>query len=173
MLSGAKHLRSFPRGDSQKYSEILRYAQDDNSVEPSGALGLGSLFAPIHAARGRRFVHDDFAKTGAQRFKLFPEPRRHVLDRWIFEARNFVEIRMIELPNDWLHRVGNLRVIVDPAGRRIDLAFDRNLDLETVSVHSAALVALGRFRQGLGRFELKIFGKAHAHRLTTTRRAAS
>src|SRR5437762_13319707 len=105
MLSGAKHLCSFPRGDSQKYSEILRYAQDDNSVEPSGALGLGSLFAAIHAARRRRFVHDNFTKTWAKRFQLFPKPCRHVLDGRIFQARNFVEIRMIELLHNWLHRV--------------------------------------------------------------------
>src|SRR2546430_15778677 len=56
-----------------------------------------SLFAAIHTARRRRFMHDDFAKTGAARLQFFPEPRRHIFDRRILSAGDFVEIGMIEL----------------------------------------------------------------------------
>src|SRR5437763_8504628 len=100
MLSGAKHLCSFPRGDSQKYSEILlppcgiRMTTQWNC---QGSLGLGSLFAAIHAARRRRLVHHDFAETWTERLELFPEPRRHILDGWIFQAGDFVEIGVVEL----------------------------------------------------------------------------
>src|SRR5205814_270494 len=63
MLSGAKHLCSFLRGDSQKYSEILRYAQDDNSVEPVGRLRPRLVIrrdtrSALSAFRARRFRKD-------------------------------------------------------------------------------------------------------------------
>src|SRR5438270_8708708 len=54
-------------------------------------------------------------------------------------------------------------MIIEPTGRVIDLAFDRNLDLKTVPVHPSALVAFRRFRQRLGGFELKIFCQPDAH----------
>jgi hypothetical protein len=54
-------------------------------------------------------------------------------------------------------------MIVKLSGRGIDVAFDRDLDLETVSVHSPALVAFRCTRKSLGRFEGEIFGQTNAH----------
>jgi len=132
-------------------------------VRRSQTAATEDLSSPIHATRGRRLVHDDFAKTGAKRLEFFPEPRRHVLDGGIFQAVDFVEIRVIELLHDRLHRVGNPGVIVNPAGRGLRFAFDGNLNLEAVPVHPAALMAFGRFRQRLRRFKLKVFREPSAH----------
>jgi len=55
------------------------------------------------------------------------------------------------------HRVANLRMIVDPSDFGIDIAFDRNFDLETVSMHTAAFMTLRRVGQSLCRFKSEIF----------------
>ncbi len=101
-------------------------------------------------------MHRDLAKAGTERLKFLPEPRGHVFNRRIIQPRDFVEIGVIELLDERLHRRADLGVIVKPAGRWIDGAFHRNLDFETVPVHPPALVALGRIRQRLGRFKIKI-----------------
>lgn len=121
------------------------------------------LFTPINAARSGCFVHHDFAKAGTERLKFLPKPRCHVFDRRIIESSDFVEIRVIELLQERFHRRANFSVIIKPAGRRIDVAFHRDFDFETVPVHPAAFVTLGRIRQCLGRFESKIFYQANPH----------
>lgn len=102
-------------------------------------------------------MHDYFAKAGTEWLKFLPKPRRHVFDRRIVEPGDFVEIRMVEALNERLHGRSNLRVVIKPAGHRIDLAFHGNFDFETVSMHSAAFVAFRRIGQRLGRLESKIF----------------
>jgi hypothetical protein len=57
-------------------------------------------------------------------------------------------------------------VIINPADRRLDIALDRNFDLETVSVYPPAFVALRRFRQSLRCFKCEIFRQARAHNQT-------
>ena len=102
-------------------------------------------------------MDDDFAKAGALRGNLFPKPRRHVFDRRIFQAGDLIQIRMVELRDKRFHRRADPRVIVNPAARAIDFAFDRNFHFEAVPVHPAALVTLGRGRQSLRGFKGKIF----------------
>ena len=123
------------------------------------------LLAAIDATRGRRFVNDDLAKAGAKRLEFFPEPGRHVFNRRIFEARDFIQIGMIELLKERLHRGANFSVIVKPAARGIDFAFHGDFDFETVPVHPAAFVAFRRVRQSLRRLEAKFFCQANAHRV--------
>src|SRR5947209_3452086 len=100
-----------------------------------------ALLAAIAAPRSRRFVDDDLAQARALRREPLPKPRGHVFDGWIFQAGNLVEIAVIEVLDQRSHRVADLRVIVKPSGRRIDLALDAHLHLEAVPVHPAALVS--------------------------------
>ena len=86
----------------------------------------------------------DLAQTRALWGQLLPKPRRHVLDRGIFQTRDFVQIRMIELRDKRPHCSADLSVIIDPAARAIDLAFDRHFYLEAVSMHVATFMALRR-----------------------------
>jgi hypothetical protein len=64
---------------------------------------------------------------------------------------------MIELRDERLHRVADLCVVVNPASRAIDFAFDAYFHLEAVAVHFAALVTLWCGRQSLSGFEGKVF----------------
>src|SRR4051812_31674291 len=63
-----------PSGVAELRPPFLRSAARD--VEGGALRRLRSLFAPIHAARGRRFVNDDLAEAGAEGGELLPEPRR-------------------------------------------------------------------------------------------------
>src|SRR5436190_4186070 len=110
------------------------------------AAATGRSFAAVNAPRGRRFVHNDFAKTGTKRLKFLPEPRGHVFDRRVLESRDFVEIGVIELLHEGFHGRADFGMIVKPAGGRIDLAFHGDFDFETMAVHPAALMAFWRFR---------------------------
>src|SRR5687768_1737357 len=70
------------------------------------------LLAAIDTARSWRFMHDDLTESGAKRLQLLPEPGRHVFDRWVLQAGNFVEIGMIELLQNRFHRGADFGVIV-------------------------------------------------------------
>ena len=54
-------------------------------------------------------------------------------------------------------------MVINPADRRIDIALDRNFDLETVSVHPPAFVALRRLGQSLRCFEGEVLGQPRFH----------
>ena len=55
-----------------------------------------SSFAAINAAGRRRFVNNNLAKASALWLQLFPKPSRHIFNRRILQAFNFIEIRMIQ-----------------------------------------------------------------------------
>lgn len=121
---------------------------------PGQASRLSSV---INTARGRRFVDDDFAKAGALRLELSPKPRGHVLNRWVFQTAELVQISVIEHLNDRFHGGADVRVIVNPAGAGVDFAFHGNFDLETMPMHPSAFVALRGLGQRLRSFEGEIF----------------
>src|SRR4029077_3750529 len=54
-------------------------------------------------------------------------------------------------------------MIVDPAANWGDLSFHRNLDLETVTMHTPAFMTLRRARQSLRRLKSEILGQACSH----------
>ena len=64
---------------------------------------------------------------------------------------------MVQHFQERFHRVANVRMIVNPSDFWIDIALDRNFDLETVPVHTPALMTLRRIRQSLCRFKSEIF----------------
>ena len=108
-------------------------------------------------------MYDDLAQPRTLRLQFFPEPSRHFFDRWVLQPFDIVEISMVQHFQKRFHRVANFRMVVNPSHIRIDLALDRNFDLETVPMHSPAFVACRRFGQSLGRFKSEIFRQACAH----------
>lgn len=119
--------------------------------------------AAINAAGRRGFMHDNFAETLALRLQFFPKPRRHVLDRRIFQAFDLVQIRMIQHLQERFHGRSNFGMIVNPAAFVIDISFDRNLDFKAVTMHAPAFMALRSSWQSLRRFKSEIFRESCAH----------
>jgi len=83
-----------------------------------------ALLTTIGAAGGRRFVNDDLAEARAAGIELFPEPGSHQLDGRVFEARDVVQIGVIQLRYERFHRFAYLRVIVNPSSFRANLSLN-------------------------------------------------
>jgi len=124
---------------------------------------IPQLLAAIDAAGGGGLVNDDLAETGAAGFEFFPEPGGHELDGRVFQALDLVEVGMIQLLEQRVHRAADAGVIVNPAEMGIDLTLDGDFDLEAVAVHLPAFVAGGDVGQRLGCFEGEILGQSGAH----------
>src|ERR1700756_4385387 len=71
------------------------------------------LFAAVGAPRTRRLVQRDLIEPRQFRVQLIPEPPRHVLDRWVLQSRNLIEISMIEHLHQRPHTVGNHRMVIE------------------------------------------------------------
>ena len=70
---------------------------------------------------------------------------------------------MVQQVHERGHGSADFGVVIDPAHARVDLAFDGDLHLEAVAVHSRALVAGGQLGQGLGCLEAEVLDDAGAH----------
>jgi hypothetical protein len=105
----------------------------------------------------------DLAETRATGFEPFPQPRRHVLDGRVLQTLNIVQIRMIELFDERFHRRADASVVVEPAGHRVNFPLDRNLNLETVAMHSPAFVFRRDIRKRLRGFESEILCQTNSH----------
>lgn len=87
-------------------------------------------------------MHDDLAEARALGFQFLPKPFSHVLNRWVLQALNVVEVCVVEGFQKWSHGLADLRMVVNPAGFWIDVSLDRHFDFKTMSVHSATFVTL-------------------------------
>ena len=83
-----------------------------------------ALLTAIGAASGWRFVNDDFAEAWTEGAKFFPEPGSHQLDGRIFEARDIVQVGVIQLRYERFHRFAYQRVIVNPSGLPVNLSLN-------------------------------------------------
>ncbi len=110
-------------------------------------------------------MNHDLAETGKLRCQFLPQPRGHVFNGGILQALDLIQVRMIQPVQKRLHRLGNFRVIIDPADLRIDLALDDDLKFERVTVHLGAFVVARKIRQRLGCLETEFFDDACAHEL--------
>jgi hypothetical protein len=82
----------------------------------------------------------------------------------ILEARDLVQIMVIELVVQGLEEGMQLAEIDQPPGVRVDGAFDGELDAETVAVEPKAFVRFGQSRQAVSRFESKLVDEPNVHR---------
>ena len=100
----------------------------------------------------------NFGEAGQLGIQLFPKPICHQLDRGIFQSRDIVEVRVVELLYNRSHRSADERMVVKPSGLGIHLALDRNLNGECVAVDASTLVARWDLGQTLRGFDNEIFG---------------
>ena len=113
------------------------------------------LFPPVNAAGGAGFGDDDFGELGELGFEAVPDPDGDVFAGGVFEARDVVEIAVVELFPERFEGVRDVRVIHDPAELGIAFAVDDDFGAEAVAMEAAAFVALGQMREEMGGFELK------------------
>jgi hypothetical protein len=128
---------------------VNRTAKDYSERGPSGAA--------IYAAGRARFGDDYFGEQGKFGFEQFPNPNGDVLARRIFQAGDFVEIKVVEFFPEWFERNFHFSVVHDPSQLCVARAFDCDFDFETVTVKTAALMRLRQVWQQVGCFELECF----------------
>ena len=131
---------------------------------PNGA-AFRSPSAAIDAARQAGFGHRDFAQLRETRFQAVPNPGRDIFAGRVFEAGNVVKIIMIKLIEDGLESLRDIRVIHQPAERRIAVPGQCHLHFEAMPVESAAFMRLGQERQQMSRLELKRFPQFNFHKI--------
>ena len=118
----------------------------------------------ILTATGACFAHDHFRKQRQRRREAIPNPNREHLAGGILESGNLIEAAMVERIMDRRDRLFDVAVIDEKSPRRIDIAFDHNIDTKRMSVHASALVAIGKAREEVSGFEGEALGKSNAHR---------
>ena len=106
----------------------------------------------------------NFGEAGQLGIQLFPKPTGHQLDRGIFQSRDIVEVRVVELLHNRSHRSADEGMVIKPSGLGIHLALDRNLNGECVAVDASTLVARWDLGQTLRGFDNEIFGEANLHK---------
>ncbi len=107
----------------------------------------------------------DLGEFRQQRLELLPDPAAEVFAGGVFQAWNIVQIIVVELLVDRLEDRLDFREVADPAGMRIDLAFDVDGDTERVAVQAPAFVAFGDVGQAMGGFEGEFFEEFHCSAL--------
>src|SRR5204862_512899 len=95
----------------------------------------------------REFGHVLLPEIIASRGASLPYPARQVLTGCVLQPGNLVQVVVVQHLAQRLERVGDLGVVDEPAGVRIDLSTHGNLALERVAVESRAFMVLGHARQ--------------------------
>src|SRR5262249_9524724 len=101
---------------------------------------LCNLFASVRAARVARFVNGDLDQTGELWREAHPDEAREVLARRVLEARNLVQIAMIEDFEEGFECLFEIVEVAHPPGVRIDLSGELDVDAEGVTVKACALM---------------------------------
>lgn len=88
----------------------------------------------VYAATGAGLVDADPGQFGKEGLELLPDPLRDDFAGGVFQARDFVQVVVIKLLIQWFEDGFYFRKITNPAGIRIDLAFDINGNAEGVAM---------------------------------------
>jgi len=115
----------------------------------------------INALSSTGFSDDNFGEQRKLGFEFLPDPDGDVLAGWVFQARDFVQVVVVELLPVRFKKLGDIRVIYYPAEFRVTLAGNNDLRLKTVAVQSAALMRIRQQWQQVGGFKLKCFSELH------------
>ena len=115
----------------------------------------------VFAATGAGFVDPDAGQLGKERFELLPDPFGDNFAGGVFQTGNIVQIVMVELLVEWLEDRFDLRKIPNPAGVRVDLAFDIDGNAEGMAMQAPTFMPLGYMGEAVGRFENKLFEQFH------------
>ena len=119
------------------------------------------LVAVILAAAGAGFMNADLGKLRQQRLDLVPDPLSNHLAGRILQARDVVQVIVVELFIERLEDRLDLGKVADPACMRIERAGQVQCDLERVAMQAPALMPVGYVRQAVGGFEREFFENFH------------
>ncbi|MNZ66645.1 hypothetical protein D3C78_848760 [compost metagenome] len=96
-----------------------------------------------------------------QRLDLVPDPFGDHFAGRVFQARNVVQVIVVQLFIQRLEDRLDLGKVADPAGMRVKRAGQMQADLERVAMQAAAFVPGRDVRQAVGRFEGKFLKDFH------------
>jgi len=118
----------------------------------------------IDTAGGAGFGDDHLGEERELRLELPPNPGGDELTGGVLEARDVVEVAVVQFGPDRLEGTGDVSVIHEPAERGVARAGDGDLNLEAVAVEAAAFVGLRQARQQVGGLKLKGFAEFDVHK---------
>jgi hypothetical protein len=123
-------------GDGNVYHMELHSCQYDSK----GLSDMVPSLTAINTARRAGFGDDNFGQQGELWFELFPNPNGDIFARGVFQARNFVEEKVVKFFPDRFEDRFNVGVIHDPPELGIARAFDGDFHFKTMAVEAAALM---------------------------------
>ena len=103
----------------------------------------------------------DTGQLGKKGLELLPDPFGDDFAGGVFQTGDIVQIVMVELLVEWLEDRFDLRKIPNPAGVRVDLAFDIDGNAEGMAMQASTFMPLGHMGKAVGRFEHKLFEQFH------------
>ena len=115
------------------------------------------LLAAIDATAGAGLMDADGAEFRQQRLEFVPDPLGEDFAGGVFQARNIVEVVVVQALVERLEDRLDFREVTNPASVRVDLAAQVNRNLERVTVQAAAFVAVRYVGQAMGGFEGELF----------------
>jgi hypothetical protein len=113
----------------------------------------------VHALSGASFGHHNLGEQGQGGFEPVPDPDGKVFAGGILEARDIVEVAVVELFPEGTESGGDVGVINQPAEFGVAGTGHDELDFEAVAVQAAAFVGGRQFGQQMGGFELEGFAE--------------
>ena len=93
--------------------------------------------------------------------EFLPDPAGEILTGWIFEARNLIEIVMVEALKYWLKRYFDLSEVHNPARRVSDFAVYADPHRKRMAVQSRTFVFGGHVREPVRSLEGEFFKQSH------------
>lgn len=106
-------------------------------------------------------MQDDAGEYGHSGFDMIPKPDGDALTGWVFKAGKVVEQIVVQLLDERIDDLFQVRKIHDPAELCIKRAIHIDAQAIGVPVDAAAFVVLRHMRQEMGRVEGEIFEKFH------------
>src|ERR1035438_2301203 len=97
------------------------------------------------------------------RLDALPHPRREELAGRVLEARQLIQVVVVEERVERRPRVVEELVVYEPAGARVDRARHGELDPKAVPMESRALVPRGHLREPMGRLEAELVHEPDVH----------
>ena len=102
----------------------------------------GQSVAAVFTSAGAGLVNTDRRQLREQRLQFIPDPFRQVFAGWILQARDVIQVVMIEAFIQRLEDRLDFREVPDPAGMGINLSGQMNADTKRMAVQTSTLVPL-------------------------------
>ena len=127
-----------------------------------GFYGRSRLLAAIDAAAGAGLVDANRTELRQQGFQLIPDPLGEHFAGRVFQARDVVEVVVVEAFIKRLENRLDLREVANPAGMGIQVAAQVDRHLERMPMQAPAFMAFRYVGQAVGGFECKFLEDFHS-----------